>query len=59
MLSMMADVADEAMSLTRLLGKEGVDQAILNREVNNFKVTVTALFSGNFRSASMSLDTRL
>ena len=47
MLSMMADVADEAMSLTRLLDKEGIDPAILNREVNNFKVTVTALFSGN------------
>ena len=47
MLSMTADVADEAMSLTRLLDNEGIEPAILNREVNNFKVTVTALFSGN------------
>ena len=46
-LSMMADIADEAMSLTRLLDTEGVDPAILNKEVSNFNATVSALFGAD------------
>jgi hypothetical protein len=52
-LSMMADVADEAMSLTRLLDTEGVDPAILNKEVSNFNVTVSALFGDSKQCLSV------
>ena len=44
MLAMMADASDQGMALTRLLDDEGIDVAILNREVRAFNMAITALF---------------
>ena len=61
MLSMMADAADQSLWLTRLLDAERTDPALLHKEVHNFNLANTALFTGRgcvntFGYTSVMLD---
>ena len=44
MAAMLADTSDQSLVLTRLLDSEGIDPAVLNREVHGFYLAITALF---------------